>query len=234
MKERPILFSGSMVRAILEGMKTQTRRVVKPTKDKCGFGVELAPCEVAGEINAAEPSYHLCPYGSPGDQLWVRETFRAVEQAPWQHDETGECELEYRASTETHLHWGEREPKWKPSIHMPRWASRITLQVTGVRVERLQDISKDEAESEGIQYLVSEEGHPLLDISSKDSPLRFLNEANRERFRLGDRSGVEFDYVNWARAHFAALWESINGRGSWDANPWVWVIEFERMEAAHG
>ncbi|MEQ7870707.1 hypothetical protein V6R97_08640 [Chromohalobacter salexigens] len=193
MKERPILFSGEMVRALLDGRKTQTRRVVKPAKDRNGSGCQLAPCEIAGEINNGD--YCLCPYGQPGDRLWVREAFRSrrVDNLPG--------DVAYRAD-----HPGEKTVpnsygrSWKPSIHMPRWACRLLLEVTAVRVERLQDITEDDAWNEGVQ-----------DWMGKETPWK------------GELAPVSVHA-------FAALWESINGSDSWDANPWVWVVEFRVIE----
>jgi hypothetical protein len=142
MKERPILFNGEMVRAILDGRKTQTRRIVKPTNDKNfsapGFPCELSPSEIAGEVNAGNLSNSH--YGKVGDRLWVRETF-----SEWDDGIT-------YAATCTHA---ERSlSKFKPSIHMPRRASRITLEITGARVERLQDIDEDGAKAEGVTISV--------------------------------------------------------------------------------
>jgi len=198
MKERPILFSAPMVRSILAGSKTQTRRVVKPRKD-VGFGCLLQPHELAGEVNSG--NLENCPYGQPGDRLWVRETW----QGPLMDADT--METEYRASPDdfhnpeycVYAADGGSPPefmtlddelvcRWRPSIHMPRWASRILLEVVSVRVERLLEISEADAQSEG----------PPKNFSS------------------------------W-RDNFCALWQQINGYGSWDANPWVWVIEFKRV-----
>lgn len=188
MKERPILFSAPMVRAILDGTKTQTRRVVKSRPDKnMGPRCVLLPNELAGEVNAGD--YTNCPYGQPGDRLWVRETFHTVDghrafyRADYNHNPKGDKE---------------HGIVWTPSIHMPRWASRIALEVTGVRAEPLQDISDADVESEGIQEIVD--------------------------------AGIDHD--GWPRDAYRALWEQINGPGSWSANPWVWVIEFKVVEAA--
>lgn len=198
-RERPILFNDQMVRAILEGRKTVTRRAVKglqiPTEDKTtpheglrwsalgqrhlryGFNVfgsteeecahELARCGV-------------CPFGKPGDRLWVRETFADIG-----------CRLTFRADLEDGAHCS--VTRWSPSLHMPRWASRILLEITAVRVERLQDITPNQCIAEG---------------------------AWREKDKELGR-GQE------AIAAFADLWRSTGG--DWDANPWVWVIEFKRV-----
>jgi hypothetical protein len=186
MKERPILFSGPMVRAILDGSKTQTRRIIKPKQlafidEHQGFR----------EPDNAE----VCPHGKPGDRLWVRETFRTVDA----------CECLETCHVRAHV-WYEATAsgyenaslnRLRPSIHMPRWASRIDLEITSIRVERLQDISEADALAEGIlfQKLIAEPGDEL-----------------------------------GRRPPFRELWESINGCGSWATNPWVWVIDFKRLE----
>lgn len=188
-RERPILFKDDMIRAILEGRKTQTRRIVKPCKCKESL-CELAPHEIAGEINRGH--YRNCPYGKPGDRLWVRENFLQL-----MHGQVTDGRVKYCASIDPRStgtpkndgYWWRK----RPSIHMPRWASRITLEITDVRVERLQDISIDDAKAEGSPT----HGHSGAEIS--------------------------------ARKGFRHLWGRINGHESWDANPWVWVIEFKRI-----
>ena len=203
-KERPILFSGPMVRAILEGRKTQTRRVIKPKHEffvddgHDGINRVYYPCYVTGE---PEPQEILCPYGSVGERLWVRETWAVVpkvsDDGP-KHKAKGDgTGATWRAD------WNGNPSgfPWKPSIHMPRWASRITLEVTGVRVERLNDISEADAYSEGVTI---------------PSHYKFASNG-----RPNDR--------NEARVTFETLWESINGPESWPLNPWVWVVEFKRI-----
>ena len=202
MKERPILFSAPMVRALLDGIKTQTRRVAKhPLLQTLSYVVNIDGDWFGDE----EGDFQIkCPYGQPGDQLWVRETWRKVEP--------GECGCsehcnhsagyDYRATGS-----GDDETTWKPSIHMPRAASRIQLEITGVRVERLQDISEEDAKAEGCPCYVC--GN-LMDGKNEDDCHCFHRKA-----------GVT-DYLK--------LWESINGPGSWAANPWVWVIEFRREQ----
>ncbi|HWH38396.1 MAG TPA: hypothetical protein VNU21_01055 [Usitatibacter sp.] len=164
MKERPILFSAPMVRAILEGRKTQTRRVVKRPRtvtanyvlrpelyDEPGFTWWNHPDGLRCGFSQA------CPYGKPGDRLWVRETWRpALEHLS---ECTGPTDIRY-AATVSEAEWATM--RWRPSIHMPRWASRINLEVTGVRVERLQDISEQDAADEGVGALVppAREGNP--------------------------------------------------------------------------
>ena len=201
MKERPILFSAPMVRAILEGRKTQTRRVVKPQPYDGGHFLRLHNCP-AIPIEATECFEEYCPYGQNGDRLWVRETHNFGD---------GEM-IEYRADGSKHFihdNAGRRigkelGNKWKPSIHMPRWASRITLEVVSIRVERLQDISEEDAKEEGTDPYSS-----ALDIGVKDSP-----RIDAGPYQKG----------------YALLWGEINGPGSWAANPWVWVVEFRRIE----
>jgi hypothetical protein len=191
MTERPILFSAPMVRALLAGTKTQTRRVVK------GWPLEwLKPGMFTPEY-VALPENGACPYGQPGDRLWVRETFAgsiAYERHGYALKDWGN-KLWYVADGEP------RSGQWtrpRPSIHMPRCLSRITLEVTGVRVERLQDISEADAQAEGC----------ALECMTP----------------TGDDSGSAIH----GPGGYMALWESINGPGSWDANPRVWVVEFRR------
>lgn len=211
MKERPILFSGAMVRALLAGTKTQTRRAIKlPHMNPLGA---WEPMEVGGPnggrlrdgstIPAQQSIWHtrtgdslLCPYGQPGDRLWVREAFA------WSKDDPARCEfVAYRAT-----HGFPNGPKWKPSIHMPSWASRITLEITEVRVERLQDISEADAKAEGIKAMgVEADGG-------------WHTEGGRH-FHCTD-----------PRQSYYSLWESINGPGSWGANPWVWTVSFKRIK----
>lgn len=192
MKERPILFSGAMVRALLAGTKTQTRRVVKMKPhqqiEQRDDGTNW-PWMYDSERDA--DAWLTCPYGKPGDWLWVRETWHDASSA------LHSCAL-YRADG-GEIYGG----KWAPSIHMPRWASRITLEITSVRVERLQDIDISAAQAEG----VSDTGSLILDSA-------------------GNEQGGPI-------AEYAVLWEQINGPGSWDANPWVWVLEFRRIDVGH-
>lgn len=150
-KQRPIIFNTETVRAILDGRKTQTRRIVKPLKDK-SFGCKLNPNEIAGEVNNGD--LQNCTFGNVGDQLWVRETWCLSineDGHPINKDgdlsENKHAEIFYRATPVKNL-----EAKWCPSIHMPKWASRIMLEVANVRIERLNDISKEDAKAEGCDY----------------------------------------------------------------------------------
>lgn len=155
MKERPILFSGPMVRAILDGRKTQTRRVIKDVSADCELFINAGDgfwqqCyrDDSGAIHS-KSWLTKCPYGKPGDLLWVRETFARNEVLPLMDREAGEfiyrADLNGRGATKY-------TATWKPSIHMPRWASRITLRITDIRVERLQDISEGDATAEGVMF----------------------------------------------------------------------------------
>ena len=210
-KERPILFSAPMVRAILEGRKTVTRRPVKrfqiPTEDTaipvgdrqrwsaigqrdprygfCVFGSTEAEC--AKELEEYAP----CPFGRRGERLWVRET----------HADIG-CRLTYRADTDDGAHC--QVKKWTPAIHMFRRNSRILLEITDVRVERLQDITEDQAKAEGVRLYT-------------------------DHAELGDWwhvEGIE-TYSADPRKSFELLWSSVGG--DWQANPWCWVVEFKQV-----
>lgn len=229
-KERPILFSAPMVRALLAGKKTQTRRVVKAQP----FGViEVASgnhlldyrhsySQEDGLITVADMAKR-CPYGQPGDRLWVRETWRVGAWDYPAHDRSNHhwIAVDYQADNYARKEWlccrdsdrlikqsiedaqrvgirpdangrfswepGQSPSRWRPSIHMPRWASRILLEVTAVRVEQLQDISHSDAMAEGMAW-----------------------------------DDAVYDY--------SRLWEQINGAASWAANPLVWVMEFRRVQ----
>lgn len=208
-REKPIIFSAPMVRAILAGTKTMTRRLVKPQPREL---VEFMPGTWA--IPTKDPSSFKelrHPY-THGDRLWVRETWwiydelaerdREIEGLMYRADLTLEQEREEEA---TRRQLGVEKPdRWRSPIHMPRWASRITLEVTGVRVERLQEISHEDALAEGVV------------------------EAERDRTEGWQ---VREQSLTVAQLAFSRLWESIHGAGSWEANPWVWVIEFRRVGA---
>ncbi len=210
MTDRPILFQGAMVRALLDGSKSQTRRIVKMRKDR-DLGCELAPREIAGEINAG--NYRNCPYGAPGDWLWVRETTRMCYVPDIITGEpTGSEAGEYAADAEPVLDRARFDFVWWysrpvcPSIHMPRFASRITLEITGIRVEKLQDISADDADAECFGG----------DFPGKALPELFPGTAD------------QWSHLSMPEC-YARLWESINGAGSWALNPWVYVLEFKRV-----
>lgn len=211
-KERPILFSGPMVRAILSGRKTQTRRIVKFPKwmaDSDGGQAAEIPKQFDGYVDMVPvtkghvESFCSCPHGYAGDRLYVRETtsistdgiplVRMPKEDPREKYPKIQC---WYAADNDRPAWA--ETKWTPSLLQPRWASRMTLEITGVRVERLNEISEEDAIAEG----VTGDG-PVGNITAKT------------------RSPFVYDFSN--------LWESINGTGSWDANPFVWVIEFKRL-----
>jgi hypothetical protein len=215
-REHPIIFSGPMVRAILDGRKTQTRRVVKPqpAQDPWFDGEHKLPTlkrhytrdQTGGHYAVASPGVaKCCPYGAPGDRLWVRETFY--------HDpEDAETPL-YRADGDLDFDRFDAGCKWQPSIFMPRTLSRITLEITNVRVERLWSISDQDAIAEGLDEVAC----PV---------------ANTKLWRNYDPSN------GWSKglspmSSYRSLWESINAkRAPWLSNPWVWVLTFERVDAA--
>jgi hypothetical protein len=210
-KARPILMSAPMVRAILAGTKSQTRRVVKPQPwASCVIeeGMDGEPHFVYSALSGHGPGYDVeetrtpCrfPYGQPGDRLWVREAWRACRDldATPPRDIAPGSSIEYEATKRSYAEIG-LTGKLRPGMFMPRWASRITLEVTGVRVEKLQSISEADCAKEGAPFSYS-------GFAPEDAP----------------------DWRGWYRD----LWESINGPGSWDANPWVWCVGFKRLEAA--
>lgn len=231
MKERPILFSGPMVRAILDGRKTQTRRVFGPEMiriephPKCGFYYETFARRNGEVVSTGQGPFrpndwsHYCPYGEPGDRLWVRETWRTRREwdriAPSKLPVTEDSSFtpltlreQYITYVESDTQANKLRGKLRPSIYMPRWASRITLEIVSIRVERLQDISEEDAEAEGIvSRRVMDDPYPHF----------FL-------------SGSEWQWDYAASIIYANLWESINGPDSWQANPWVWVVQFRRVE----
>ncbi len=221
MKERPILFSAPMIRAILAGTKTQTRRVIKAP----GVFVSSGAIDGYGVLSMHDNDIRevRCPYGQPGSMLWVRETWgyfdpecSGEDYDDWHKNEgpgpRAYCDELLQEGHPLRDFWRRRvaykatfagakygagpvgPKKWRPSIHMPRWASRITLEITDIRVERLQDISEADAEAEG--------------------------------FELGSPPCI-YNPTGWYRS----LWEEINGAGSWDVNPWVWCVSFKRLEA---
>ena len=207
MKSRPILFSAPMVRAILSSTKTQTRRVsglevlnAEPQRFEF-IGVTSGP----GEPHYAFRDKHngaqtLVRYrnGCPGDQLWVRET--------WAEGIHQMADVDHWAYAADHFGVQQRlGERWKPSIHMPRAASRITLEITEVRVERLGDISEADARAEGASFHNG-------------------GQTGHSGWRH-DHGDVHTD----ARSAYARLWNDINGPGSWDLNPWVWALDFRRI-----
>lgn len=215
MKERPIIFSGAMIRQILTGNKTQTRRVVKPQPifERGAWSVPGFFCNTeSGFKESLLNSSFTCPYGKPGDRLWVRESFRVETDGDGQHisfvaDGSGfyDPRISLKWTHEQAVAFGDvvNGPYARPSIHMPRWASRITLEITNVRVERLQDISADDVTAEGVG----------------------------EAFSKFKTFSVATDRQAWESATvrmFSHLWDKINGKKHpWASNPWVWVVEFK-------
>ncbi|CVB12849.1 ASCH domain-containing protein [Serratia marcescens] len=208
MKERPVIFNSEMVRAILSGRKTQTRRVVSDRHlrliDVASQVGECYPLE-SGIDHANSQSYYRehCPFGQVGDRLWVRETWSSdfanyyPNDRVWYAADNNRCsDIEvvngvrgiYSPESDVHVPF-----RWRPSIHMPRWASRITLEITAVRVERLNDISDGDAIREGCSAADMKSGDCVADV-------------------------------------FARLWASIYGAENWHANPWVWAISFRRVK----
>jgi len=220
MKERPILFKAEMVRALLDGRKTQTRRIVKPQPIPNHRG--QFKFDTMTDDEGIESYWYIdplwgpvrCPYGQPGDRLWVKEThlyvgpgsgsdlpdYVAEARNPVNHTPDN---CWYRADGD------DVDVTWKPSIHMFRGLSRILLEIVNVRVERLQDISEEDALAEGVS------DGDWIEHKGKMTHFNVVVSKNAAT----------------AREAYCALFESINGSGSWDANPWVWVVEF-RMEAA--
>ncbi|AYL42287.1 morphogenetic protein [Citrobacter freundii] len=217
MTERPMIFNGGMVRAILDGRKTQTRRPIKfPFKDR-NLGCELSGNELAGELSSG--NYLNSPFGKPCDRIWVRETWQAIHEELNDDGYVDETTYSPAIPKKVDNYWHpvyaadnwceDREQRgfpWRPAIHQPRWASRILLEITNVGVQRLQDISSGDAVREGICQLPA---------------------SGRYCINHGDQyfGGVS----HCAKEVYSWLWQSIYGADSWQANPWVWVIEFKRI-----
>lgn len=205
MKELPILFSTPMILALLDGRKTQTRRIVKPQLTTDVRSGALGHWSIQPDVRE-----FVCPFGAPGDRLWVKEAhaFSVVDPdgLDW-HDDPENWDVIYRADEHQPAGgWRDADGKpmtapWRPSIHMPRWASRITLEIVGVRVERLQSISEEDARAEGAKCADEATGREVI----------FPGASKAGSYRL----------------HYRHIWEQINGPDSWDANPWV--IEFRRV-----
>lgn len=213
-RERPILFSGPMVRAILDGRKTQTRRLIKPQPQADHLSLMPVSCDLCGIMPDGTPvgtrpapkrGWMCCPYGKIGDRLWVREAWRidtdgtrqwlayvaeeAIRDIPPEHaDKYGHREA-VRYGDPVHGIWN------RPSIHMPRWASRLTLEIVSVRVQRVQEINEEDAMSEGVDA-DTRSCSPLV----RRATMRFL---------------------------FGHLWNTVNGPGAWARNDWVWAVEFK-------
>lgn len=218
MKERPIIFHESLIESLLDGRKTQTRRVMK-----------VQPPQGWGGISDRAAMLTECPHGKPGDLLWVREAWgkgggygEECQTVCYKSDSTCYIGSEqypvedvirgtFGSPESTITYSSPRDNKWNSPVAMPRWASRITLEITCVRVERLQDISVKDSRAEGVQELPLQKGKP----------------------------GSWWRYEAFASKHyrteidaFRGLWTNINKspENSWEANPWVWVIDFKKLE----
>lgn len=199
MKERGIIFRPELAQAVHLGTKTQTRREVKPQPHAGVRPIAIAHPRAPDAVFEDGHGRPLrCPYGVPGDRLWVRETWaydlnvdreETPEMLAWIR-ERGSARINFRGTGAQQTGCGGAPGRWRPSIHMPRWASRTTLEINDVRVERLQDISDEDARAEG--------------------------------FGIGWGPGCFYRTFN-------SLWDGVNGAGAWDANPWVWRIEFKRV-----
>lgn len=221
MREIPILFKGPMVNSILAGTKTQTRRIVKPIREHHweglpGFEITHKLLETTNglqarfdyrvknvllDLNDDVPEWRKCPFGKPGDHLYVRETWAVtnphdngaiskINMGPVWYRADGFLRTDPNSQAEQCFGKG----RWRPSIHMPKWASRIWLEVTNIRVERLKDITTGNCIKEGIP--------------------------------------TYFEGGNGVHNDFKTLWESTYGHASWKANPFVWVVEFRRIDKA--
>jgi hypothetical protein len=212
-RSRPILMSTPMVKALLDGRKVQTRRIIKPQPEFDGGWWKLAGAAWSERVSSipcvpGHSLYNACPYGKRGEVLWVREAFQLLNSpiiCPGDVVQRA-CIVQgkpvlYRADLEdVGLEgWG----KWRPSIHMPRWASRLTLELTEVRVERLQDISEEDAIAEGMRPLGK---HDVFN-ECQYADAGFTPSSAREAFE-------------W-------IWNSINGPNSWSENPFVWCLSFK-------
>lgn len=210
-KARPILFNTEMVQALLDGRKTMTRRVIKKLPNhwkESGvnmYGEFLFYPDNEFELENFEPTFK-CPYGEIGDLLYVRETYlprRDLTETDTDSRKRRYCY--YKATTpgaafdKNHFH--DYSNRWKPSVHMPRWASRLTLEITNVKVERLLDITEEDARLEGVKQLTNEPTYK--NYIKEDTP------------------------CGTAKGSFKSLWQSINGKEGLESNPWVWVVEFK-------
>lgn len=215
MKERRIIFKDEMIRAILDVRKTQTRRLVKsprgyPQYSHCDpFVMPPAVWWWNGKHQRVGVRQE-CPFGQLGDQMWVGEKWHGPCQWGEFHGK-----FIYRADKPSEWPTNIRPPNvaaWKPSINMPRFISRITLEITGVRVERLQKINDADAIAEGV------EGHYIED------------DWYWRNYLLTDEDAAVLPMLTCPKESFCSLWESTYGKASWEANPWVWVIEFKRVQ----
>ncbi len=233
-KERPIIFSAPMVRALLAGTKIQTRRIIKVQPDDERYRISTLMSTTGDRRNegrhfwgrysaignsllSRSEGYFPCPYGQPGDRLWVRETSLISPKNFADYTDYSYFDTEGHGRIVQHLATSPNRKaatdlgvtKATPSIFMPRWASRILLEITAVRCERLQDITEADAVNEGVNVV-----------------------------NIGKTKGVEYEnyldedfFEYFAKDSYATLWEKINGLRSWATNPWVWVVEFKQIAA---
>jgi len=276
MKEKPILFSGPMVNAIIEGRKTVTRRIIKPQPElsatkgmiwKGGaYGITadgdergaLRNFEKCAELNRfhnhkrPDRPHAFSPYGL-GDHLWVRETWGTgcrpdpfsgwVDGLEYRADEAyledGDVLPLYSVDTPENVSLADYPSGWRPSIHMPRWASRIMLEVTDIKVERLQNITEECAKAEGMFFtdygrdcfhpLIGGTGHvKRYDQNKCSQPVETHPQRAGWMWRKTDH---HHDCLHTARMAFANLWNDLGGEGAWAADPFVWVIHFRRIDA---
>lgn len=252
MKERPILFNADMVRAILDGRKTQTRRIMKVQPESSQFGIRRV---IASTEHSDIGKYHWScsnalgshvrsklfafPLGQVGDRLWVRETWgdmnlEGIPAVAFRADGGVYSPMDDESFLDEDGYFNYYDPRvakydfttcypdlingvdglWRPSVHMPRWASRITLEITGVRVERLQDISEEDAKAEGVTRIENNYGNGPAYC---DYLLPDLNDTA--------------EWCSNAKRSFQSLWRSIYGPENWHLNPYVWCVDFKRLEA---
>jgi hypothetical protein len=233
-KERPILMCADMVLATLADRKTQTRRTIKPQPINPPFSGRYEAGYAWWELNE-RGNFHRadkpCPYGQPGDRLWVRESFSPIcDFDPW-----GDMGCDYRADYKG----DQTKVKWTPSIHMPRCASRLTLEITDIRVERLNDISGADARAESLEPDWDAFNDATDGYEGWDEPEEFIEECEEQcdYINFGHNLVHSSEHQEWLRDRenyalrlaFKNLWQSINGKDSWEQNPWVWVVGFKRV-----
>jgi hypothetical protein len=243
-KERPLLMKGPLVVSTRAGLKTETRRVVKfkppfeshnswkyvgQLKDSSWMFTDKTPVKNWPDVfpgSYLEGGGRLCPYGKAGDRLWVRETHARIPGMIGAHVVHYMADGPIPSISERH---DAGLLRTFPSIHMPRWASRLLLEITEIRLERVQDITEDGARAEGIILRASPEGKGIINVGDKYGPLQYVpprapDEDIQEVLRRA------FKYV----PHFAALWDEINAKRGygWDKNPYVWVIVYKVLEGA--
>jgi hypothetical protein len=247
-RERGILFSGAMVSAILAGRKTQTRRTIKlqPSATDGMYADRYKKSERWAwwlpDGRMLKPETFACPYGEVGDRPWVRETWRTEERESdcvdgvrFAADDSFREIENTRSAADAWVEAndnGRHGTKWRPSIFMPRWASRLTLEVTDVRIQRLQDITEEDAKAEGVEPSFCQES--WLVVREDGSTGNVFVEPDEEW-----RASAKFVFVkhvpsvqmSTATEVFQRLWDSINGkRAPWTSNPWVWCVSFKRIQ----